>query len=191
MARSLVTPPATLPVPLAELKGQLRLGDDETAEHYLLYGYLRAAIELVEGFTGRALISRTYDLTLDEFPAEITLPKPPARSVTSISYVDDAGAAQTLATADYQVDVASQPGRVRPAYLESWPSTRLVYNAVTVRWVAGYGDDPADVPENLRLAISLAAATWWETRTDLKPAMLDALPAGSRTLMLPFITPYG
>ena len=76
--------------------------------------------------------------------------------MTSIQYVDDAGDTQTLSTSLYQVDTKSQPGRIIPAYGESWPTVRSdTLNAVTVNFVAGYGDDPEDVPAGLRHAVKL------------------------------------
>src|SRR3990167_2941814 len=53
-----------------------------------LLGYLiTAAREYVEDFTGRALISQTWNAYLDKFPLEfIELPKPELRSVSFVKY---------------------------------------------------------------------------------------------------------
>lgn len=87
-----------------------------------------------------ALITQTWDLSLDGFPSwELRIPKPPLQSVTSITYVDTDGTTQTLAASAYTVDIKSQPGRITPAYGLVWPVTRYQVNAVTVRFVCGFG----------------------------------------------------
>ena len=54
---------------------------------------------------GRALLTQTWDMYLDEFPCagEIIIPLSPLQSVTSVSYVDQHGATQTWASANYRI----------------------------------------------------------------------------------------
>lgn len=191
MARRLVTAPASPLVTLSEIRDQVQLGDDETSFDTLLQQYVAAATEKAEDFTGRAFVARTYDLFLPRFPAEIILEKPPAVSVTSVKYVDTDGVEQTLGSSLYEVDANSEPGRLRPAWLQSWPAIREVYNAVTVRYVAGYGTDPGAVPESLRQAVKHIACTWFEDRSDVTASARMEFPQGSRWLLAPFITPHG
>ena len=75
----------------------------------------------------------------DAFPdAEIELLKPPVTSVNSVTYVDAAGATQTLPGASYSLDAATFPGWLLPAYGTEWPETRDRANAVTIRFTTGY-----------------------------------------------------
>src|SRR4030067_860491 len=84
-----------------------------------------------------ALITQTWELYLDAFPAwEIRVPKPTLQSITSIVYTDTDGILQTLAGSMYLVDNKSEPGRITPAFGEVWPVTRAQINAVIVRFVA-------------------------------------------------------
>lgn len=133
----LVTAPAAEPVTLAEAKAHCRVthSDDDTRFNALIV----TAREWAQGFTGRAFITQTWDYYLDEFPDQIELPLSPLASVSTIEYTDDAGVVQTLSALRYQVDTRSIVPRISPAYGDSWPSTREVYNAVKVRFVAGYG----------------------------------------------------
>lgn len=109
-----------------------------------------AARVSAERITRRALVTQTWDLFLDAFPGwELGVPKPPLQSVSSISYVDTNGTAQTLASDQYLVDIKGEPGRITPAYGLTWPSTRAQNNAVTVRFVAGYGAAGA-VPDGIK-----------------------------------------
>jgi uncharacterized phiE125 gp8 family phage protein len=111
-----------------------------------LVAWIAAAREYAETFTHRGFITQTWDLTLYGFPCSedvIWLPKAPLVSVTSVSYVDTAGVTQTWSSTLYTVDAPVGPkarvGCIVPNYGQIFPSTRDVVNAVTVRFVAGYG----------------------------------------------------
>jgi len=161
---TLVTAPTVEPVSSTEAKAQLRLevSDDDTLVGTLITTARRRA----EAFLNRALIHQTWDLTLDAFPdaAWITMPLPPLVSITSVKYVDTAGTTQTWATANYTVDVSRTPGRVALAYNVDWPVTRDVVNAVTIRFVAGYGAAATDVPADLVQGIKILVAALYENR---------------------------
>lgn len=183
---TLITAPEdALPIDLDRFKAQARLG--LTTEDDLLTSYLKAAVAYLDGrdgLLGRALMTQTWELALDRWPTWesrsrpdwIEIPLPPLQSVTSITYVDDAGATQTWASTNYQVDIRKQPGRIVRAYNTSWPTLRGgdQINQVIVKFVAGYGASPANVPEDIRHAISILAAHWYERRTLLEPMALYA-----------------
>lgn len=180
-----VTPPAVEPLGLQELKDHLRV--THAREDALIDALIPAARRRAESFTGRALITQTWDRTLDWFPAEIILPKPPLQSVTSINYVDSAGAAQLLDSADYQVDIASQPGRVKPAYGETFPQTRRDYGAVVVRFTAGYGNGVAAVPREILQAMLLIASELYQRREEaIVGAAVNPVPWNAEALLWPY-----
>ncbi len=170
---TLVTAPTVEPVNHDEVREHLRLGG--TAEGERLDRLIESARDDVETRTGRALMAQTWDLNLDCFPAgdRFELPKAPLLSVTSITYVDTAGATQTWSSSSYVVKVHAgakcQPGTVSLAYLESYPTHRSIADAVTIRFVAGYlvtsGDDETDqaaVPAQLREAVLLSIQKSYE-----------------------------
>jgi uncharacterized phiE125 gp8 family phage protein len=142
MAFSLVTAPTSEPVSLADAKLWIKV--DATAEDDLISGLIVSARDYVESFTHRAVPLQTWDEKCDAFPddSEFYLPKAPCVSVTSITYIDPNGDTQTLSTSVYDTDLPTGPnaraGRVFLKYGQSWPSTRDVPKAVTVRFVAGY-----------------------------------------------------
>jgi uncharacterized phiE125 gp8 family phage protein len=168
MALSLVSQPAVEPVTLAETKTHLRV--DDFSEDELIDNLRVAAREYVENFTSRKLITQTWDLKLAAFPCGgcLELPFAPVSSVTSITYVDTAGVSQTWSSANYTVDAPSgpfaMPGRITPVYGVVWPSTQNVINAVTVRFVVGYGATPWTVPYLLRAAIKVLVGHWFANR---------------------------
>lgn len=192
MSLTIVTGPPTqsgrtvYPVTRAEVWDHLRLtltgspAEPADASHVdALMATVTGYVDGKDGILNRAIITQTWDWTFDAFPgdsrhnprASLFVPLPPLQSVTSVTYIDSAGDEQTLAASEYDVDTDSEPGRITPAYGETWPTTRDVDNAVTVRFVAGYPDDGAsppdyraNVPPALKQGMLILLAHWYEHR---------------------------
>lgn len=175
MGLQVVTPAASEPITLTEAKAQLRIefSDDDT----LIGSLIKSARSTCEDITKRQLITATYKLTLDCFPAEIIVPKAPLQSVSSIKYYDTDGDLQTLNSDLYQVDAESEPAIIVPAYNQNFPDTRAMKNAVEVEFIAGYGDASTDIPEKIRDACLLYLTWRYEDREGLrmKPQAIDDL----------------
>lgn len=184
MGLSVQTAATQEPVRLEEAKRMLRVTVSD--EDQLIRNLIIAAREYCETFTGRQFVSATYDYTLDAWSDPILLPKPPLSSVTSISYVDEDGATQTLSSAIYDVVTNVEPGRVRLAYDQSWPTIRAQDEAITIRFVAGYGD-PDDVPETVCHAINLLVGHLFEHREAVirlaRGQMMAELPLALKSLL--------
>jgi uncharacterized phiE125 gp8 family phage protein len=164
VALILVTPPASEPVSLNEMKLHLRV--DHSDEDALIQALITAARQHAETVTRRQLVTATWELREDAFPPglEWMLPLPPLRSVTSIKYLDENGVEHMFSSANYIVDTASEPGRIVLKSGSSWPGGPLYpANAVRVQFTAGYGD-AADVPEPIRAAIKLLVGHLYEHR---------------------------
>lgn len=148
-----------------------------TTDDPLIARLITSARLLAEQELQRALITQTLDAVLDEFPrnAPYEIKLPPLSSVTSITYVDTDGATQTLDASQYVVDANSKPARIASAYGESWPSTRTQNNAVTVRFVAGYGA-AASVPACIKQWMLLAISTLYAQREALAQGASNELP---------------
>jgi uncharacterized phiE125 gp8 family phage protein len=159
---SVTTPPAGEPLTLADAKGHMR--EDGTDQDVHIAGLIAAVRRDQEDRLGVALITQTMAMRMDRFPALLELPRSPVQSVTSIQYVDLDGVTQTLAGTEYTADLYSTPPRIVPAYGKSWPSTRAVPNAVTVTFVAGFGDSSEAVPDDLRTALLMRLADLYENR---------------------------
>lgn len=181
MSLTLITPPTVEPVTLAEAKLHLRVETGVTDDDDLITALIVAAREAAEHITGRALITQTLERVLDAFPpAELELGRGPVQSVTSISYTDTAGDAQTVNLADVTLDADTnmRVGFVLPsAALGSWPSTYPAANVVRVRFVAGYGDAGSDVPAGLRAWIKLRVHTLYQQRSEIAAGVsIAAMP---------------
>lgn len=168
------TAPSVEPVSKADMKDQLPL--DGIDHDDLLDTYIKAAREIAEGHTKRQLITATWNLYMSSFPAEILLPFPPAQSVVHVKYYDTGGVQRTLTVdTDYQIDMKSEPGRIKPAFNMSWPATRTGnYDAVEVQFKAGYGDAATAVPANTKQAIKIHVADMFRFRETGAPMPAEA-----------------
>ena len=182
MGISIVTPAASDPVSLAEAKAHLRI--DTTDENDLITSLITAATELAQTVTCRQFIHATFDYTLDRFPVEdyIELPRSPLSSVTSITYTNAGGTAGQTFT-DITADTYHTPGRVVLNYDESWPDYREDYNAVVIRFVAGYGATSSSVPAAVRQAILLMVGHWFEHREEASEMNLKQMPVAAASLL--------
>jgi uncharacterized phiE125 gp8 family phage protein len=150
----LVTPPINEPLTAAEAKARLNIGSD--VSDLVIDAYLLAArqrIDGADGYLGRALITQTWTMSLDCFPADrIYFPLLPVQAVSEISYPGADGLPVVVDPASYRMVQAQRPYIVP---VSAWPT--VADADVTITFVAGYGDDGDDVPEPIRTAIALAA----------------------------------
>jgi uncharacterized phiE125 gp8 family phage protein len=187
----LVTPPATRPLTLTEVKLHLRVDPGNTDDD-LIELILRAAVahnDGPEGFLGRALIDQTWDLYLDEFPVgAIEIPLPPLIEVVGVFYNDSAGDEQEWGAANYTVDNANEPGRVLIAGSGSWPTISTDANAVRIRFRAGYLDTSsppvANVPSDIKAGLLLYIGALYANREETVIGQTVAkLPWGAEALL--------
>ena len=119
MSIQVITPATAEPLSLTEVKEFLRV--DSSDEDATLNIMISAAREMCETYTRQILMTTTIDEVGDSFPAgNISLSRGPIQSITSVSYLDSAGATQTVASSDYTSDLISQPSRLDP--VTSWPT---------------------------------------------------------------------
>lgn len=201
MSLTLVTAPTVNPVTNAEVYEHLRVpltgSPAAPVDESHITALISAAVGYVDaknGVLGRALVTQTWDMKLDRFPAVICVPLPPLQSVTSITYVDSNGDSQTLSSLLYTVDTSTEPARIIPAYNESWPSTRGHIDDVTIRFVAGYAGDGAspedlraNVPFNIKAGIKVLVNELYQNRGDSAVgASVEKLPFDVMALLAPF-----
>jgi len=159
-----ITAPAFEPITTADARAFLRL--DDTAEDSVIAELIKVARHRCEGFTGRALVTQTWSLWLDEFPRDksrraqawdgmaegaigdllatrrfIEIPKAPLQSISWLKTYADDDTAATFAAASYFVDTKGEPPRLvlRSGY--GWPAATRLANAIEIRFTAGYADD--------------------------------------------------
>lgn len=177
MALVRITPPSYQPITLAQARAQCRIDSDNTAEDTMFSGvWIPAVTEACEQLLKRSIMAQTWVLTLDGFADEITLPNPRLLSVTSVEYKDTAGAWQTLAGTVYEVDSASEPGRVVLASGQGWPAVFDGVGVVKITYSAGYASgseaaQQAAVPASIKQWLLLAVGTAYAHRESIAAGM--------------------
>lgn len=165
---ALTTAPAAEPVSVDDLRLHSRI--DVVDDLTYLASLIAASRQWIEQYLGRQLITATWTMTLDGFPADdvIELPRPPLISISSLKYYDADRALQTVAPADYYTHAYAGPeggmGRLERAEGASWPSVFGGEGAVQIAFSAGYGAAGSAVPLQIRQAILLHAAELYERR---------------------------
>lgn len=183
MPLSLVTRTGAALLDAAACRTQLRwTSTDEDA--YFTGVLIPAAEERAVGATRRALRTTTYDQLLDGFPCGDVLefPYPPLQSVTSVQYIDAAGAWQTWSSSEYVWQAPAGErcarGRLSPAHGYRWPTVgREQLGCVKVRFVCGYAD--GSLPALLKLALLQDIGGMWEYRENLTDAPVTEIPMGA------------
>jgi uncharacterized phiE125 gp8 family phage protein len=181
-----LTQPTVEPVSLAEAKSHCRVDTD--ADDALISAYIKAAREWCEAYCDETFVHSQYRMTLDSFPVEIELPRPPMASAgtataVSVTYTLENQSTATLSTSEYRVDRNSVPGVLRTNYNGSWPSHLLDYNAVTVTWWAGRDATGASTPQRVKNAILWLVGMWYERRMAADAVSLSEIPFGVKSLL--------
>lgn len=182
---TVITAPASEPVSLALAKAHLRI--DHDAEDTLITGWVKAARELTELYTGKRWITQSLRLTLSEWPIDCTsgidgairLPVDPVSAITLFQYFDAAGVEQTLTSSDYQTWFDHGPPLVCPAIGERWPDLQSGKVApIKLEFTAGVS--AGSVPEGVKTAILLCLGHWDENRGDQNALIARGLPPGAK-----------
>lgn len=189
---TIVTPPATEPVSVSEVKRHLRVdwGDDDAD----ITDMVSSARQWLERKLNRALITQTLRATFDlpnvssaygvvgglvGLPPRLAfdLPYAPLQSVTTVELETDIEQWHTLTldnppsvNGNYRVDTDHEPGRVWlhassiSLWAPTWDWIGVRAPRVRVTYTAGYGDTSSTVPYPIRNAIKRAAAHLYENR---------------------------
>lgn len=160
-------PDAALPVD--EFKAHLRLGtgfDPETVQEEVLRVFLRAALSAIEGRIGKALYERSFrwDVSAWRERDAQSLPMAPVTALISLEVVARDGARTVVATDAYWLERDPACPRLRSTQLEL-PKIPEAGKA-EIAFVAGYGDQWGMLPPDLRQAVMLLAAHYYEFRDE-------------------------
>lgn len=182
---TLTTAAATEPLTAAEAKAQINLASANTDHDTLLAALIARARDYCESYTNRQFVTATYTATLDALPVGAEpcyLPKAPLQSVAWVKYLDADGVEQTLSGSVYRVTTARDPGYFTIDYQQQWPAVYPVRDAVTVRYVAGYGAASA-VPVAIKQAMLLLVGYWFANRGDAVDLKWSAVQWGVHALL--------
>ena len=217
MTPQLLTAPAKYPVSLAEARFQLGLQTQDFDPRLAgLIAAATSAVETFlnrslisrsyHGFldywpvTGQAIRGDSApnygagypfgggEIGLGFFKRALHLPRPPLISVDYVKTYDDTDTATTFDPSNYYVDTAGNEGRLVLRTNSSWTLPTRTANGIEIGWTAGYGVNPADVPEPIRLAIQMMVGSFNEQRGD--ESAPPTIPPAAQALLWPYrITP--
>lgn len=186
MAYKVISVPASEPITLSEAKNYLKVEDSYTDDDTLITAIITSVRQYIETYLTTALITQTIEEKWDyidvrnyQVRQNFNLGVNPVQSVTSITYIDTDGDSQTWSASEYVVDTHRQVARIGIKNGYTWPSIQDEINALTVTYVAGYGDAGSDVPGNILQAMRYLIAAYYENRTD----HLATLPTASRVIL--------
>lgn len=189
---SLVSGPNPEPVDLEEAKLYLRV--DADADDDLIEALIHTARMWVESYTGRALITQTFDQKFRGWPSAsfpLVLAKAPVASVTSVTYIDADENAQTLNSNQYVLRSESGPtaGRALLEVSKNFSAvtvSNLVEYPVIVRTVCGYGNQ-STIPQGIKSAILLMLGDLYEQRQE---TIAGTITSRTQTTVERLLSPY-
>jgi uncharacterized phiE125 gp8 family phage protein len=183
MPSLLLTAPAIEPVSLDEAKAYLRV---ETSDDDDVIGALISGSRIhVEAQTRRALITQSWRITLDAWPADgrLQILPAPLQTLTAARVYDVDNNAHDVDTQGFVLDLGGSGLAFAPWAL---PVPGRPAFGIELDVTVGYGDAAIDVPEPLRQAIRLLIAHWYENRGVSAIGTVSVLPTTVAALIAPY-----
>lgn len=172
-------------LPLDEFKAHLKLGtgfSDGDLQDMVLESYLRAGISAIEARTGKILIRRSFSWSLTRWWDDCAqaLPVAPISEVISLIIRDRIEDEELIDPSHYRLEADSQRALLCAAgtQLPGIPPGGVV----ELSFVAGYAQSWADLPADLKHAVILLAAHYYEYRYATGPAGAQ-IPFGVSSLI--------
>ena len=175
-------PDAALPV--AEFRDHLQLGSgfaDDGLQDAVLLQQLRAALVAIEGETGKVILPRVFQYVVTAWfdPSRQSLPVAPVSAVQSLTITDINGGSEVIEASRYRL----QPDAHAPCLVsKGWHLPTIpVGGTAEIVFDAGYGVDWAAAPADLRQAVLMLAAHYYENRSAVG-ARSQPLPLGAAAI---------
>lgn len=173
--------PAAEALPVRAFAEHLKLGTgfaDDGSLDAVLELYLRSAIAAVEARIGRALLRRAFSWTVTRWREDASqgLPIGPVDAVESVTLIGPDGEETVVEAESWSVLRDSQRPRLVGRFGRSLPRIPRAGHA-EIRFIAGFGDNWDAVPADLRQAVFLLAAHYFEHRSESVDAP-TAMPFG-------------
>ena len=181
-----VSAPPSAAMPVRAFAEHLRLGSgfaDDGSEDAVLELYLRAAMAAIEARLARALLARDFSWTVGRWRDDASqgMPIAPVRSVASITLVEPDGSETVVDPEAWSVLRDAQRPRLVGRFGRSLPRIPRAGHA-EVRFNAGFGEAWEAVPADLRQAVFLLAAHFYENRSEGN-AVAGSMPFGVLVLI--------
>ena len=184
MSLILVSPPAAEPLSLDDMKAHLRLSthdEDGTVSQLLV-----AARHALEARAGIAFLQQAWTYSLDrsrvaELP-DVLIPISPVKSIGAVTIITRNGDRRVLEPDRYEAQTGTL-GRVK--FLTPLPTDVRALGGIEIDFVAGH-DTISLIPAELRHAIRLLTAHFFENRESASEARVFSIPRTIDTLIAPY-----
>jgi uncharacterized phiE125 gp8 family phage protein len=164
----------------------LRIIGDES-EKALIEGLIASATNRLDGWSGilgRCLVTQQWRCDFPAWCRTFRLPFPDVSTAT-IEYSDPEDAAQTVANGKYALGNDAKGALVVLSRSFEFPAVNIDRpDPVRITMTAGYGA-ATDVPPEIKTAILLTVAHWYEHREAVGDGSLAELPMGVNALIAP------
>jgi uncharacterized phiE125 gp8 family phage protein len=185
MSSILLAAPAIEPVSLDEARSFLRVDTHDDDE--VIAALIAGSRIHVEAQTRRALITQSWRIVLDAWPADgrITVLPAPLQALAAARAYDFDDNAQTLDVTAFVPDLGASTLAFAPWAL---PAPGRIAAGIELDVTVGYGNDATDVPEALRQAVRLLLGHWYDNRGVVAPStsQVMALPETVASLLAPY-----
>lgn len=179
-----VAPTPTGDLPLAAFKDHLRLGSgftDDGLQDPVLESVFRAALSAIEARTGKVLLNRSFEWSLEAWrdAQRQPLPLAPVAAITGFVLIDTLGGS-TQAPDTWRLS----PDMQRPLIVATAGCLPSIppHGSARITMTAGFGADWGDLPADLAHAVMLLAAHYYEFRHEAESAT-TRMPFGVSTLI--------
>lgn len=152
---NLITDATTDPLTLTEVKNFLRV--DITTDDTLITRIMKTAIKQCELYSGKTLITKTYKYSFYVSTKQaIKLLYAPIQSVSLIKTVDEENSETMVDSGSYFVDIVGG--------ILNFKTIPANFYRLDITYVAGYGDNASDVPEELKQAMLIHIARMYDDK---------------------------
>lgn len=167
-------------LPVAEFRDHLQLGTgfaDDGLQDAVLFAQLRAALVAIEADIGKAILPRTYQYVVTAWwdPSRQSLPVAPVSAVQSLTITNLGGGEASVDPSAYRLE---RDAHVPMVASNGWSLPTIpVGGTAEIVFDAGYGEEWADAPSDLRQAVLMLAAHFYENRA-VASSRTYSMPAG-------------
>lgn len=184
MSLTLNSPPASEPLSLDDMKAHLRLttNDDDNSVSQLLV----AARHALEARAGLAFMTQAWTYRVDrnrvtQMP-DVLLPISPVKSIDGVQIVLANGQKMSLGSDHFTTQVGTI-GRIK--FNIPLPTNTQPLSSIEIEFTAGH-DTINLIPAELRHAIRLLAAHFYENRESASEARVFSIPRAIDALIAPY-----
>lgn len=163
---NVTTPAVAKPLTLDEVKEQIKIDLDDTSQDDYLNLLIDAVTLFGESYTKRDFINKGYTTFRDSFCDNLLLRRSKVKALTSISYLNN-GIFNIVDPTTYGFTNVNDFSQIFLQLNKLWPENiDCIPQAVKILFTAGYGDNPIDVPANIKLALLSHISFLYENRGD-------------------------